>query len=164
MKSVILFIFFLTCAFAFSQNESYLSTYNINTDSIIKLTFKDKKAFNNFILKFEDKKGFVLPKFLIIDETGKLLKHKLDILISECGKGDVSALKKRYFKKLPSLKELNLFFNEVIEIPEPENFIVVFIWHEAADKYNKHTFETYHTWKQNNNISFYFLELTLIHN
>lgn len=159
MKSVILFIFFLTCNFAFSQNENYLSTYNINTDSINQLTFKDKKSFKNFILKFEDKKGFVLPKFLIIDETGKLLKHKLDILISECGKGDVNALRKRYFKKLPTLPELNTFFTETIENPKPGDYVIIFIWHEVADKYNKHSFETYHTWKANDNITFYFLEL-----
>lgn len=167
-KRIIMRIFFLILISLFSfsalsqgNSEVYLKSYNINKDSINQLTFKDKINFTNFISKFEDKEGFELPKFLIIDNSGMLLKHKLDILISQCGKGDVNNLKKKYFQKLPNLEELNIFFNETISVPEEDNFIVVFIWHEAMDKYNKHTFETYHTWKENDNIKFYFLNLNI---
>lgn len=81
------------------------------------------------------------------------------MLISECGKGDVAKLKKRYFKKLPTIDVLDNYFNEKLETPKATNFVVVFIWHQALDKYNKHTFETYQTWKENDNIEFYFLNL-----
>ncbi len=143
------------------NSEVYLKGYGISKDSINELTFKDQINFNNFISKFQEKEGFELPKFLIIDNSGMLLKHKLDILISQCGKGDVNDLKKKYFQKLPHLEELNEFFNETMSIPEEGNFIVVFIWHEAMDKYNKHTFETYQTWKENDTIKIYFLNLNI---
>lgn len=141
------------------NSDTYLKQYDITKDSINELTFIDKIKFNNFISTFEDKEGFELPKFFIIDNSGKLLKHKLDVRISECGKGDVNELRKKYFKNLPTIEELNKFFNEKLELPLENNFIIVFIWHEAMDKYNKHTFETYHTWKENNNTKFYFLNL-----
>jgi hypothetical protein len=143
------------------NDEAYLKSYDIAKDSVNELTFKDKINFDNFISTFQDKEGFELPKFFIIDNSGMLLKHNLDIRISECSKGDVHELKKKYFKKLPSLKELDKFFNEKLDIPTGDNFIVVFIWHIAMDKYNKHTFETFHTWKENNDIKCYFLNLNM---
>lgn len=161
MKSLALLLFMSLSFICFSQtkDETYLAKYEIKKESISELTFKNKAAFNNFIQAFEDKKGFELPKFLIIDHSGKLLKHNLDVLISECGKGDVNNLKKRYQKNLPDLEKLNEYFNEQLVKPKENDFIVVFIWHEAMDKYNKHTFETYKTWKENENITFYFLNL-----
>jgi hypothetical protein len=144
-----------------TNSGDYLKQYYIAKDSINELTFIDKIQFNNFISTFEDKEGFELPKFFIIDNSGKLLKHKLDVRISECGKGDVNELRKKYFKNLPTLEELNNFFNEDLQLPVENNFVIVFIWHEAMDKYNKHTFETYQTWKENNNMKFYFLDLNM---
>jgi hypothetical protein len=144
-----------------TNSGDYLKQYDIAKDSINELTFIDKIQFNNFISTFEDKEGFELPKFFIIDNSGKLLKHKLDVRISECGKGDVNELRKKYFKNLPTLEELNNFFNEELQLPVENNFVIVFIWHEAMDKYNKHTFETYQTWKENNNMKFYFLDLNM---
>ena len=105
--------------------------------------------------------GFQVLKFLIIDNSGQLLKHKLDILVFECGKGDVKWLKKKYFKKIPDLIELNPFFVEESQLPKPDHFIVIIIWHEIMDGYNKHTFETYHTWKDNSDIDIYFLNLDI---
>ncbi|QTY27916.1 hypothetical protein [Flavobacterium sp. CS20] len=144
-----------------TNSENYLKQYDISKGAINELTFINKTQFNNFISTFEDNKGFELPKFFILDNSGKLLKHKLDVRISECGKGDVNELRKKYFKNLPTIDELNNFFNEKLEIPEENDFIVVFIWHEAMDKFNQHTFETYHTWKENDNIKFYFLNLNM---
>jgi len=148
-------------SFSQGNSEAYLKKYNIIKDSVNELTFKDKDNFSSFIKAFEDKEGFELPKFLIIDNSGKLLKHKLDVTISECGKGDVAQLRKKYFKKLPSIGQLNSYFKEELEKPEQHNFIVIFVWHEAVDTYNKHTFETYHTWQENDNIAFYFLNLNM---
>ncbi|MEH1009468.1 hypothetical protein VDP25_17145 [Winogradskyella sp. ECml5-4] len=163
MRYFLLLIISLLSYNTFGQenNEAYLRKYDIIKDSINELTFKDKINFDNFIETFENNKGFELPKFLIVDNSGMLLKHKLDVWISECGKGDVAELKKKYSKKLPSLEKLNMFFNEKIKMPSKDNFAIVFIWHKATDKYNKHTFETYHTWKENNNIKFYFLNLEM---
>lgn len=159
MKIISFLCIIFSSFISFGQNENYLETYDISKDSINELTFQSKKTFGSFITKFENNEGFELPKFFIIDNSGKLLKHKLDIQISECGKGDINELKKRYFKNLPTITELNGFFNEKLEMPYLNDFLVVFIWHEKTDKYNKHTFETYHTWKENDNIKFYFLEL-----
>ncbi|WP_297332088.1 hypothetical protein [Flavobacterium sp.] len=143
------------------NSRLYLEKYGIYKDSINELSFKNEEEFKKFISAFEVEEGFELPKFLIIDNTGKLLKHRLDVLISQCGKGDVSGLKKKYFKDLPDLKRLNTYLNEQLVTPQGNNFIVIFIWHEAADKYNKHTFETYHAWKEDDNITFYFLDLNV---
>ena len=159
---VLLFIGF-TSVSTYSQQGSaaYLKKYGIIQDSINELTFKNPVAFKNFIATFEDKQGFELPKFFISDNTGKLLKHQLDVRISQCGKGDVNALKKKYHQHAPSIEALNTFFNEPLKTPSASDFIVIFIWHEAADKYNRHTFETYHIWKTNDNIEFYFLNLDI---
>ena len=153
--------FWFICFLTKAQGNSgiYLEQYGISKDSINDLSFKDKDHFQGFIQAFEEKEGFQVPKFLIIDDTGKLLKHKLDILISECGKGDVERLKKKYYKKLPDLYGINTYFKEELQTPESDNFIVIFIWHELMDEYNRHTFETYQAWKEDENISFYFLEL-----
>ena len=144
-----------------SQNDTkqYLAQYGIEKETINELSFKNEKHFRSFITVFEDKQGFELPKFLIIDESGKLLKHKLDVYIKECGKGDVNELRKKYFKKQPALDSLNEYFNEELKVPEKDHFIVIFIWIKETDSYNKHTFETYNTWKDNDNIEFYFLNL-----
>lgn len=69
-------------------------------------------------------------------------------------------VKEAIFKKTSKKNQLNKSFNEKLEIPNKNDFIVIFIWHEALDDYNKHTFETYHIWKENDNIKFYFLEST----
>lgn len=143
------------------QSEDYLKSYDIHLEKIQELTFKSKESFQNFVATFEDKKGFELPKFLIYDSSGNLLKHRLDVLISACGKGDVQKLKKNYHKNLPSIDQLQVFFNEPLKKPLESSFIVVFIWHQAMDKYNKHTFETYHTWKENTDLSIYFLNLNV---
>jgi hypothetical protein len=163
MKIIAILAILLISFSSIGQTNSgdYLKQYYIAKDSINELTFIDKIQFNNFISTFEDKEGFELPKFFIIDNSGKLLKHKLDVRISECGKGDVNELRKKYFKNLPTLEELNNFFNEDLQLPVENNFVIVFIWHEAMDKYNKHTFETYQTWKENNNMKFYFLDLNM---
>lgn len=144
-----------------SQNDTkeYLAQYGIDKESINELSFQNEKYFRSFITVFEDKQGFELPKFLIIDESGKLLKHKLDVYIKECGKGDVNELRKKYFKKLPAINGLNEYFNETLKVPEKNHFVVIFIWIKEADFFNKHTFETYNTWKESVNIEFYFLNL-----
>ncbi len=163
MKKKFQLLLLLCTINSFSQEQinsrEYLKSYSIELDSINQLTFIDKESFKSFLAQFEDKQGFELPKFLIFDNSGKLLKHRLDVLISECGKGDVQKLKKNYFKKLPDLDSLNLFFKYKITKPNDNEFVVIFIWHQVADKYNKHTFETYHTWKNDQNITFYFLNL-----
>lgn len=162
MKHVIIILALSLSNFVLAQtsSENYLQQYGIQENRINKLTFKHKTAFSSFISEFEDKKGFELPKFLILDNTGQLLKHKLDVIIKSCGKGDVKELKKKYFKKSPSLDQLNTYFNEELLTPEQHGFIVIFIWHQVADQYNKHTFETFHTWKDQDFIKIYFLNLS----
>lgn len=142
-----------------SSAEAYLNRYSLSKDSIAELTFKSKEQFQAFIKEFEEKEGFELPKFLIYDNTGKLLKHRLDVLQSACGKGDVSRLKRSYHKSLPTLDELNVYFNETIAKPSESAYVVIFVWHEAADKYNKHTFDTYKAWKNDDDLTMYFLNL-----
>lgn len=81
MKIFVLLLIFILPFSSFSQvkEKEYLSQYDIEKDSIRELSFKNESSFKDFINVFEDKQGFQLPKFLIIDNTGKLLKHKLDI-------------------------------------------------------------------------------------
>jgi hypothetical protein len=143
------------------DDKQYLSEYGIDKDSIKTLNFKNKDLLMKFIHEFEDKKekGFSLPKFLIYDETGNLIKHKLDIYIKECGKGDVNELKKRYHKKQPSIDRLNSFFIEDLSKPKNGNFVVIFIWMNGLELQNKHTFETYKTWKRESNLKTYFIKL-----
>ncbi|MCU0351089.1 MAG: hypothetical protein MUF43_09715 [Flavobacterium sp.] len=152
----------IACSFiSLGQNqvEAYLKSYNVDKNTVRELTFTSKESFQSFIAVFEDKKGFELPKFLIYDNTGSLIKHRLDVLISACGKGDVQKLKKNYHKNLPTVEQLQVYFNEPLQKPIGSNFIVIFIWHQAMDAYNKHTFETYHTWKENPELMIYFLNL-----
>ncbi len=156
---VLFFICFSLLSFGQSSAEAYFKRYSLLKDSIAELTFKSKEHFQAFFKEFEEKEGFELPKFLIYDNTGKLLKHRLDVLQSACGKGDVSRLKKSYHKSLPTLDELNVFFNETITKPSESAYVVIFVWHEAADKYNKHTFDTYQAWKNDDNLTIYFLNL-----
>lgn len=163
MKILLTAVAFICSFLCVGQNqaEAYLKSYDIHQETIKALTFKNKESFQSFVATFEDKKGFELPKFLIYDSSGSLLKHRLDVLISACGKGDVQKLKKNYHKNLPSVDQLQVFFNEPLQKPMESNFIVIFIWHQAMDKYNKHTFETYHTWKENPDLSIYFLNLNV---
>ena len=157
--SLCIYLIFQLGCYSQGSSEVYLNQYGIVKDSIQELTFKNKESFQSFVKVFEDKKGFELPKFLIYDSTGQLLKHRLDVLISACGKGDVNNLPKKYHKNLPTLDNLSPFFKEAIAFSKTADFVVIFIWHEVADKYNKHTFETYHTWKENDNIDFYFVNM-----
>lgn len=161
MKYIILLLLLSMPFSTFSQVEKkeYLMHYGIELESLNELSFKNEKSFWDFIKVFEEKEGFELPKFLIIDDSGKLLKHTLDIYQRKCGKGDVKNIKKKYLKDLPTIDELDEFFNVNLEPPKENHFIVIFIWIQQADLYNKHTFETYNTWKLNDNIEFYFLNL-----
>lgn len=160
MKYFVLLLIFILPLLSLSQSnkKEYLAQYGVDKDSLQELSFKDEDNFKDFIKVFEDKQGFALPKFFIIDNTGKLLKHELDIYIKECGKGDVEKLKK-YFKKSPTIFDLNKYFVEELKAPKKDNFIVIFVWIQEANFYNKHTFETYNTWRDNDNIEFYFLNL-----
>ncbi|OYU85705.1 MAG: hypothetical protein CFE24_00420 [Flavobacterium sp. BFFFF2] len=153
------FCFFTLICNAQLKSDTYLNSYSINKDSIRELTFKNKDSFQRFVKTFEEGRGFELPKFLIYDSSGTLLKHKFDTQISECGKGDVTTLKKKYYKDLPTLDQLNVFFNGEIAFPNESNYVVIFIWHQATDQYNKHTFETYKAWKEDKNLAIYFLNL-----
>ncbi len=172
MKILIVgFLFFSTFSIAQEtiDKTNYLNSYGINKDSIQELLFKNKQSFTSFVSTFEEKQGFRL-QFLIFDESGNLLKHKLDQHIKECGKGDVENLRKKYHKKLPSILELNSYFSTTLDKPENNNFTVIFVWMQEQEldtddtkyvfkTYNQHAFETYHIWKEQNNIEFYFLDM-----
>tara|TARA_R100001369_G_scaffold84943_2_gene118171 strand:+ start:57 stop:590 length:534 start_codon:yes stop_codon:yes gene_type:complete len=171
MKILIVGFLFLS-TFSMAQENidktNYLNSYGINKDSIQELVFKNKERFNSFVSTFEEKEGFRL-QFLIFDESGNLIKHKLDKHIKECGKGDVEKLRKKYHKKLPSIIELNSHFTTTLNKPEINNFTVIFVWMQEQELdtetkhvfelYHQHAFETYHIWKENNNIEFYFLDM-----
>ncbi len=160
MKNLILLVILSVSALSFSQTnkDDLISSFGINKDSIDEVIFKDKDSFNRFVNVFEDKKGF-RPQWFIIDSTGKLLKHKLDIQIKECGKGDVGNIKKKYHKDLPNISELSTFFKEDIKKPIENEYVIIFMWMKGLGIYNEHTFDTYNIWKDNNNIKFYFLDL-----
>ena len=160
MNNLFLVTFVMVSSLVYSQAEkdSYLLDAGIIKDSINTLTFKSKTEFQSFVQVFEEKKGF-RPQWLIVDSSGKLLKHKLDQYIKECGKGDVYNLKKKYYKKLPNIYELSALFNESLAKPTKGHYTVVFMWMKGLGIYNQHTFETYHVWKENSNINFYFLNL-----
>lgn len=160
MNNLFLVAFVMVSSLVHSQVEkdTYLLDAGIIKDSINTLTFKSNTEFQSFVQAFEEKKGF-RPQWLIIDSSGKLLKHKLDQQIKECGKGDVDAIKKKYHKKSPSIYELNALFIESLVKPTKGDYTVVFMWMKGLGVYNQHTFETYHIWKENPNINFYFLDL-----
>ena len=158
MKTLI-FLFINLCFLqSFSQDKNLLKEFGIEKDSINELTFKSSDEFESFVKIFQEKKGF-RPQWLIFDSTGKLLKHKLDIHIKECGKGDVAEIKKKYQKKLPNISEVDTFFNEELIKPNGENYIIIFMWMKGLGLYNEHTFDTYNVWKENDNLDFYFLNL-----
>lgn len=143
----------------FSQESDYLKSHGIDKDSIQELSFESSKGFEFILESFGSKKGFRIPQFLIYDDRGYPLKHKLDIHIKECGKGDVDKLKKKYHKNVPSLQKLNSIFDENIELPTIRKFVVIFMWAKEMEDYNIHAFETYKAWKNNDNIDFYFLNM-----
>lgn len=172
MKMLIIGLVFFPI-FSIAQDNvgktDYLISQGINRDSIQELLFSDKEMFNSFVSTFEEKKKGFRLQFLIYDESGNLLKQKLDQQIKECGKGDVEDLPKKYHKKLPSILELNSYFTQALDKPEKNNFTVVFLWmyeqevdadrKYAFELYHQHAFETYLIWKEKNNIEFYFLDM-----
>ncbi len=160
MNNLFLAAFVMVSSLVYSQTEknTYLLDAGIIKDSVNTLTFKSETEFQSFVQVFEEKKGF-RPQWLIIDSSGKLLKHKLDQYIKECGKGDVDNIKKKYHKKSPNIHELNALFNQGLKKPTKGHYIIVFMWMKGLGVYNQHTFETYHVWKENPNIKIYFLDL-----